>query len=268
MIFAVSFHAPTEAILQIEGLVKNYGRVEVLRGVSLSLHAGEVLALVGDNGAGKSTLIKCLTGSISPDGGSIRLRGKDFCSISPRQSMALGVSAVYQDLALVEELDVATNLFLGAEPLKLGFLVDRARMHEEAGRRIEELGISLPSTRARIADLSGGQRQAVAIARAVMRASARERNGIVVLDEPTAAMGVRESELVLGIVRGLRERGMAVLCVSHNLPQVFRIADRICVLRSGKMLWCGRTEDISMNDAIAMISGVPAEEVERGGNRL
>ena len=251
----MSFRVHEEAVLEIRGLAKSYGRVEVLKGVSLSLYAGEILALVGDNGAGKSTLIKCLTGTVSPDGGSIRLGGKDFVSLSPRQSIASGVSAVYQDLALVEELDVATNLFLGAEPLKLGFLVDRARMHEEAGRRLEELGISLPSTRARIADLSGGQRQAVAIARAVARTMTRERGAIVVLDEPTAAMGVRESELVLGIVRGLRERGMAVLCVSHNLPQVFRIADRVCVLRSGEMRWCGKTSDLSMNDAIAMISG-------------
>lgn len=261
----MSFRVHEEAVLEIRGLAKSYGRVEVLKGVSLSLYAGEILALVGDNGAGKSTLIKCLTGTVSPDGGSIRLGGKDFVSLSPRQSIASGVSAVYQDLALVEELDVATNLFLGAEPLKLGFLVDRARMHEEAGRRLEELGISLPSTRARIADLSGGQRQAVAIARAVARTMTRERGAIVVLDEPTAAMGVRESELVLGIVRGLRERGMAVLCVSHNLPQVFRIADRICVLRSGEMLWCGRTEDISMSSAIALISGVSPAEREDGG---
>ncbi len=264
----MSFRVHEEAVLEIRGLAKSYGRVEVLKGVSLSLFAGEILALVGDNGAGKSTLIKCLTGTVSPDGGSIRLRGKDFAPLSPRQSIASGVSAVYQDLALVEELDVATNLFLGAEPLKLGFLVDRARMHDEAGRRLEELGISLPSTRARIADLSGGQRQAVAIARAVARTMTRERGAIVVLDEPTAAMGVRESELVLGIVRGLRERGMAVLCVSHNLPQVFRIADRICVLRSGEMLWCGRTEDISMSGAIALISGVSPAEREDGGQGL
>ena len=125
----MSFRVHEETVLEIKGLAKSYGRVEVLKGVSLSLYAGEILALVGDNGAGKSTLIKCLTGTVSPDGGSIRLGGKDFVSLSPRQSIASGVSAVYQDLALVEELDVATNLFLGAEPLKLGFLVDRARMH-------------------------------------------------------------------------------------------------------------------------------------------
>lgn len=266
---ALSFHDPVEQVLEIRALSKNYGRVEVLRGISLSLSSGEILAIVGDNGAGKSTLIKCVTGTITPDGGIISLRGKEFLSLSPRKSMEEGVSAVYQDLALVEDLDVATNLFLGAEPLKAGFLVDRGRMHSEAARRLKELGIDLPSTRARIADLSGGQRQAVAIARAVMQASAGKDAGIVILDEPTAAMGVRESELVLGIIRGLREKKMAVLFVSHNLPQVFRIADRICVLRSGMKLWCGKTRDISLQDVIAMMSGAPpltAESAEVAGD--
>jgi ABC-type sugar transport system ATPase subunit len=266
---ALSFHDPVEQVLEIRALSKNYGRVEVLIDISLSLFSGEILAIVGDNGAGKSTLLKCVTGTISPDGGVIRLRDKEFLSLSPRKSMAEGVSAVYQDLALVEELDVATNLFLGAEPLRAGFLVDRARMHAEAGRRLKELGIDLPSTRARIADLSGGQRQAVAIARAVMQVSGKNRAGIVILDEPTAAMGVRESELVLGIIRGLRERKMAVLFVSHNLPQVFRVADRLCVLRSGKMLWCGKIRDVSIHDVIAMMSGSPSlieEKTESTGD--
>ena len=266
---ALTLHDPMEQVLEIQALSKNFGRVEVLKGISLSLCSGEILALVGDNGAGKSTLLKCVTGTITPDGGVIRLRDKEYLSLSPRRSMAEGVSAVYQDLALVEDLDVATNLFLGSEPLKVGFLVDRARMHAEAGLRLKELGIELPSTRARIADLSGGQRQAVAIARAVMQASGKDRAGIVILDEPTAAMGVRESELVLGIIRGLRERKMAVLFVSHNLPQVFRIADRICVLRSGEMLWCGKTRDVSLQDVIAMMSGsqpVNGENTEGTGD--
>ncbi len=214
---ALTLHDPMEQVLEIQALSKNFGRVEVLKGISLSLSSGEILAIVGDNGAGKSTLIKCVTGTITPDGGIISLRGKEFLSLSPRKSMEEGVSAVYQDLALVEDLDVATNLFLGAEPLKAGFLVDRGRMHSEAARRLKELGIDLPSTRARIADLSGGQRQAVAIARAVMQASGKDRAGIVILDEPTAAMGVRESELVLGIIRGLREKKW----LSSSSPTIF-----------------------------------------------
>lgn len=243
-------------LLRVHEISKKYGNVKALQKVSLDIFSGEIIALVGDNGAGKSTLFKCLSGTIYPDKGFIEIVGKRFAGLTPKESVSCGISAVYQDLALVEELDVATNIFLGMEPLLLKFVVDRKRMYRDAVSVLEKLEINLPSVHVKMKKLSGGQRQAVAIARAVVRSSHSNTKGLIIFDEPTAAMGARESTAVLKILSDLRGQGYALLCISHNIPQIFDLSDRICVMRSGKIIWIGDKSATSVGEILSLVSGV------------
>ncbi|MFC5502887.1 ATP-binding cassette domain-containing protein [Lysinimonas soli] len=257
---------PTEAepttqngtpVLKATKLVKTYGHVVGLDGVSLELYAGEVLAIIGDNGAGKSTLVKCLTGAEIPDEGTIELDGHPVHFRRPQDARELGIETVYQSLAVSPALDVAANLFLGRELRKPGILgsvfrvLDRKLMRERAAAELSTLGIStLQDVTVPVENLSGGQRQAVAVARAAAFGSK-----VVVLDEPTAALGVRESNQVLELITTLRSRGVPVILISHNMPHVFQVADRIHIQRLGKRAATITPKSHSMTDAVAIMTG-------------
>jgi D-xylose transport system ATP-binding protein len=219
-------------ILVAEGIAKNYGAVKALDGVSLSLYEGEVVALVGDNGAGKSTFSAILSGVIQPDAGTITVDGKKVWIDNPTKAHQFGIVTVFQDLALVNERDVAANLFLGREPTWFGLIVNRRRMVKEASDVIAHLRVGLPNVRALVGGLSGGQRQAIAVARAVVRGNTR----VVIMDEPTAALGVREAQRVGDLIKELRTQGHSVLLVSHNIESVFELADRVVVFRLGRKI--------------------------------
>lgn len=218
-------------LLELRAVHKSFGAVRALAGVDLSVHAGEVVALVGDNGAGKSTLIKAIAGVAVPDSGEIFFDGRHVSIRSPREAAALGIAVVYQGLALCDNLDVVANLFLGRERRKrrMRIALDDIAMETEAGGLLSTLGIQLPNIRAYVGELSGGQRQVVAIARALVGDPR-----LVILDEPTAALGVIQTENVLRLIERMRERNLGILVVSHNLADVFRVADRVVVLRLGK----------------------------------
>lgn len=217
--------------LQAIGLVKTYGHVQALRGADFSVYPGEVVALVGDNGAGKSTLVKCLSGTERPDAGVIRFDGRVVSLDSPAEARRLGIEVVYQDLALCDNLDVVQNMFLGREVTRGGFLAED-EMERTAVETLKGLRVTtVQSVRLPVAELSGGQRQSVAVAKAVMWNSK-----LVILDEPTAALGVAQTRQVLQLVRRLAEQGLAVLMISHNLVDVFEVADRIAVMRLGEVV--------------------------------
>lgn len=235
--------------LRAVGLSKRFGQVEALVDVDVELPRGQVLAVVGDNGAGKSTLAKILTGVETPDSGTLTLRGNPVTFSTPGRARAAGVAAVFQDLAVVECLDVATNVFLG-DPPKGRFLVDRKRMDQEAMQLLARLNVPIRSPRIPVGMLPGGQRQAVALAR-VLRSNA----DVIVLDEPTAALGVREKAHLVEIFRGLRDQGKAVLMISHDLPVVFDLADRIQVLRLGQSVGVRATSDTDREEIIGLITG-------------
>lgn len=218
-------------ILSATGLSKQYGHVRALDDVSIDVYENEIVALVGDNGAGKSTLVSILTGLTVPDAGRIQIRGQTVEIDSPHRAHELGISTVFQDLALVNRRDVAANLFLGREPIHHRLIVDRGRMEREAAGVIRRLRVELPTVRASVDELSGGQRQAVAVAREIMRGSR-----ILLMDEPTAALGTRESARVIDLMRELRSAGHAILLVSHNIENVFDLADRVVVLRLGQKI--------------------------------
>lgn len=246
-----------EPILRARNLVKTFGRVVGLDGVSLDLYPGEVLAVIGDNGAGKSTLIKCLTGAEVPDSGELYVSGEQVSFKRPQDARAHGIETVYQNLAVSPALDVASNLFLGREIRKPGLLgsvlrmLDSKGMRKQAREELTRLGIStLQDVTVPVENLSGGQRQAVAVARAAAFGSK-----VVVLDEPTAALGVRESNQVLQLVRDLRERGLPVILISHNMPHVFDVADRIHIQRLGKCAATITPQSHSMTDAVAIMTG-------------
>jgi fructose transport system ATP-binding protein len=248
------------AILEARSLVKTYGRVVGLDGVSLQLMAGEVLAIIGDNGAGKSTLIKCLTGAEVPDEGEILLEGKPVSFRRPQDARHAGIETVYQNLAVSPALDVASNLYLGREERRSGVLGSVFRMLDTKGMRVRareelnRLGITtLQDVTVPVENLSGGQRQAVAVARAAAFGSK-----VVVLDEPTAALGVRESKQVIELVKSLRDRGIPVILISHNMPQVFEVADRIHIQRLGKCAATITPESHTMTDAVAIMTGAAA----------
>jgi fructose transport system ATP-binding protein len=250
-----------QPVLQAKRLVKTYGRVVGLDGVSLELYPGEVLAIIGDNGAGKSTLVKCLTGAEVPDEGEILLDGKPVHFKRPQDAREAGIETVYQNLAVSPALDVASNLYLGREERRPGILGSVFRMMDTAGMRkrakaeLITLGIStLQDVTVPVENLSGGQRQAVAVARAAAFGSK-----IVVLDEPTAALGVRESGQVLELVRRLRDTGIPVILISHNMPQVFEVADRIHIQRLGKRAATITPQSHSMTDAVAIMTGAARE---------
>jgi simple sugar transport system ATP-binding protein len=248
------------ALLEASGIELSYGRVRALRGADFSVAAGEVVALVGDNGAGKSTLVKVLSGTLAPDAGAIRFEGEQVAIRSPHEARDLGIETVYQDLAVAPDLDPAANLFLGREetlpgPLgKLGFL-DRRAMRRQADEAFATLGVGLQDTSVSVAYLSGGQRQGVAVSRAVTWASR-----VIFMDEPTAALGVVQSRNVLDLIRRVRSSGIAVVLISHNMPEVFEVADRIEVMRLGRRVARLRASDTSMEEVVAAMTGAIEQE--------
>ncbi|MEV4174084.1 MULTISPECIES: ATP-binding cassette domain-containing protein [unclassified Nonomuraea] len=243
-------------VLQARGLVKKYGHVVALDGADFDLMPGEVLAVIGDNGAGKTSLIKALTGALQPDAGEIRLDGEPVRFRDPLDARRHGIETVYQDLAVAASLDIATNMFLGREIRKPGLLgtvfrmLDKKRMREESARHMAELKIGLRSLTQPVESLSGGQRQGVAVARAVAWAT-----HVVVMDEPTAALGVKESGQVLDLIRQVRDRGTPVVLISHNMPHVFELADRIHVQRLGRRVAEISPRDHSMAEVVAIMTG-------------
>ncbi len=243
--------------LQAAGLIRTYGRVVALDGTDFALYPGEVLAVIGDNGAGKSTLIKCLSGAEVPQAGEMRLDGQPVHFTRPQDARAMGIEAVYQSLAVAPALDIASNLYLGREQRKAGPLGSIFRMLDDAGMRkhakeqMTGLGIgTLQNMGQAVESLSGGQRQGVAVARAAAFGSK-----VIILDEPTAALGVRESAQVLKLVENLRERGMPVILISHNMPQVFQVADRIHVQRLGKRAAVVTPQTVKITDVVAIMTG-------------
>ena len=238
--------------LELKAISKHFGGVTAVERFDRQVEAGEIVALVGDNGAGKSTLVKMVSGLYQPTEGEILIDGSAVHFRDASDARAHGVEVVYQDLALVDQQPVYMNLFLGRELRKRGLgVLDRTRMAQETQRLIDDLDIRIPSARATISDLSGGQRQGIAIARATHWAS-----GLVLMDEPTAALGVAETARVEATILKLKERGAAVLIVSHNLDQVFRIADRIAVLRRGRQVGVRSIDDLDRNEVVAMITGL------------
>ncbi|HTJ32288.1 MAG TPA: ATP-binding cassette domain-containing protein [Dactylosporangium sp.] len=233
---------------------KRYGAVQALDSVSLDLPAGQVVALVGDNGAGKSTLVKVLSGVVTPDGGSIGLDGHPVRIANPHDAQRLGVSTVHQDLALCENLDVVGNLFLGAERHRFS-LLSQIRMERSARDLLTSLDVRIRDIRVPVAMLSGGQRQSVAIARALIG-----EPRVVILDEPTAALGVEQTAQVLALIRRLRERGLAVLVISHNLADVRAVSDRIVVLRLGRNAGDFDTASTTPEAIVSAITGGTARE--------
>jgi fructose transport system ATP-binding protein len=247
----------TTPILEARGLVKRFGRVTALAGSDFELYPGEVLAVIGDNGAGKSTLIKCLSGAHEPDEGEILIDGQPVRMRTPLEARALGIETVYQNLAVSPALDIASNLFLGREQRRSGTLgsvlrmLDDRGMREQASRHMKELGIlTVQNPRQAVETLSGGQRQGVAVARAAAFGSR-----VVIMDEPTAALGVKESARVLQLVRDVRDRGLPVLLISHNMPHVFEVADRIHIQRLGRRAAVVTPATHSMADAVAIMTG-------------
>ena len=250
----------TAPVLSARGLVKTFGRVVGLDGVDLDLHRGEVLAVIGDNGAGKSTLIKTLTGALAPDAGEIRLDGELVSFKRPQDAREAVIETVYQTLAVAPALDIASNLYLAREERRPGVLgsvlrmLDKKGMRDRAQQSVQELGIStIQNMAVPVESLSGGQRQAVAVARAAAFGSK-----VVVLDEPTAALGVKESGQVLRLVEQLRERNLGVILISHNMPHVWEVADRIHVQRLGRCAGVITPQSHSMTDGVAIMTGAMA----------
>lgn len=247
----------TTPILQAKGLVKRYGRVTALDQCDLELYPGEILAVIGDNGAGKSTLIKALSGAVRADEGTILLDGKPISFSSPQQAREAGIETVYQNLALSPALSIADNMFLGREIRKPGLLgsvfrkLDRAQMEKLSRDKLSELGLmTIQNIGQAVETLSGGQRQGVAVARAAAFGSR-----VIIMDEPTAALGVKESRRVLELIQDVRSKGMPIILISHNMPHVFELADRIHIHRLGKRLCVIDPKDYTMSDAVAFMTG-------------
>lgn len=248
-------------VLEARGLVKRYGNVTALNGADFDLLPGEILAVIGDNGAGKSSLIKVLSGAVIPDEGQLLLDGRPVQFRSPLDARRQGIETVYQDLAVAPALDIVDNLFLGRELRRPGILgsvfrmLDKKRMLAEATIHMQDLKIGVQSMRQPVETLSGGQRQGVAVAR-----SAAFARHVVIMDEPTAALGVKESHMVLDLIRNVRERGLPVILISHNMPHVFDVADRVHIQRLGRRVAVINPRDFSMSDAVAIMTGAMAGE--------
>ena len=238
-----------EPALRAVGLSKAFGHVQALKDVSLECREGEILAVVGDNGAGKSTLIKTLAGVLRADSGELLIDGQAAAFRAPTDAHAAGIATVFQDLALVEVLDVASNMFLGQTPTR-GLVVDRKRMFNDAADMLASLRIRLPSVRVPVGLLSGGQRQAVAVARAVMQG-----RRVILMDEPTAALGVRETSHVIDIIRELRAQRKAIVIISHDLETVFGVADRIQVMRLGRRVGTRSHGSTTREEIVGLITG-------------
>jgi ABC-type sugar transport system ATPase subunit len=250
----------TTPLLELRGITKRFGAVRALNGVDFRVMPGEVVGLVGDNGAGKSTLVKVISGIHPADEGEYLWEGGPQRVTTPQDATGLGIATVYQDLALVDTRDVAANLFLGRE-FRRGPFVDRRRIYREAERILSGLTIQLPSVRVPVYLLSGGQRQAVAIARVLIGGA-----DVVIMDEPTAALGVQESERVLRLVRDLRDAGKAVILISHNLQQVWQTADRIMVMHLGRVAGIRRRADSTVEEIVKLIvyGDAPVSDVLEG----
>jgi fructose transport system ATP-binding protein len=248
-------------VLEARGLVKRYGQVTALDGADFELYPGEILAVIGDNGAGKSTLIKALAGALIPDEGEILVDGQAVQFRSPLDARRYGIETVYQDLALAPALDISENIFLGREIRREGPLgsifrmLDKKRMKDESTNHMRDLKIGIRSMGQAVETLSGGQRQGVAVAR-----SAAFARHVVIMDEPTAALGVKESHMVLDLIRQVRDRGLPVILISHNMPQVFDVADRVHIQRLGKRVAVIEPREFSMSDAVAIMTGAMVGE--------
>ena len=254
-------HASSRAVLSVGGASRYFGAVTALENVSLELNAGEITGLVGDNGAGKSTLVKLISGVMGLSSGSIEFDGRPAQFSSPSEARAAGIETVYQDLALAGNLPVWANVFLGREkfygPRWFGVL-DKRAMIREAEKMLGQFQMNVPPIKGTVDRLSGGQRQLIAIARAAAWGSK-----LIVMDEPTAALGVAETQAVENVVRHLKERSFSVLIISHNLDQVFRLTDRIWVLRRGRMIGGRRTSETNPNEIVSMITGAVPSSRER-----
>src|ERR1700757_1986396 len=248
--------AKGKVVPEARNIVKRYGHVTALDGADLELRAGEVLAVIGDNGAGKSTMVKVLCGAVVPDEGELLLDGVPVHFSSPMDPRKRGIETVYQDLAVAPALDIATNLFLGREVRCQGILgswfrlLDKRKMKSEAQKEMTELKFRLPSIESAVEDLSGGQRQGVAVARAAIFA-----RRLVIMDEPTAALGVRESGQVLNLIRTIRNRGLPVILISHDMPHVFEVADRIQIMRLGRRAAVTTPQKNTMSEVVAIMTG-------------
>jgi D-xylose transport system ATP-binding protein len=248
--------SPDAPLLQLEGISKQFGPVHALDRVDFAVNAGEVVGLVGDNGAGKSTLVKVIAGINGSDTGTIRFEGNEVSINRPQDAVALGIATVYQDLALCDNLDVVANLFLGRELHapgigKLSRQLDEVKMEHETAELLSTLAVTIPSLRSEVGTLSGGQRQQVAVARSLLG-----NPKVVMLDEPTAALGVPQTKQVLELIGKLRERGLGVVVISHNLADVFQIADRIFVLRLGRPSGDFQSTEVTEEHVVAAITGL------------
>jgi D-xylose transport system ATP-binding protein len=262
--------APERPLLEAKGVSKRFGAVEALTGVDFEVHAGEVVALVGDNGAGKSTLIKAIAGIQPGEEGTYYFNGEEVSVGSPTDATRIGIATVYQDLALCDNLDVVANLFLGSEQLERGpqallTVLDEIGMENKALELLKSLSVkTLRSVRTEVGALSGGQRQSVAIARSLLGDPK-----IVILDEPTAALGVAQTEQVLALVKRLRERGLGVILISHNIADIFEVSDRIIVLRLGRRVASFVTKESTPNEVVGAITGSralhPADQPAQNG---
>ncbi len=248
--------ASGDALLELDGVSKRFGPVQALDRVDFAVHAAEVVGLVGDNGAGKSTLVKTIAGIHSADAGRMRFDGREIKVSRPQDATQLGIATVYQDLALCDNLDVVANIFLGQEEVSPGTgevsrQLDEAKMEHRAGQLLSGLSVTIPSLRTEVGTLSGGQRQQVAVARSLLG-----EPRVVLLDEPTAALGVPQTKQVLELIERLRERGLGVVVISHNLANVFDVADRIVVLRLGKTAGDFKAEDTTEEHVVSAITGL------------
>lgn len=247
--------SPTSPVLRARGIDKHFGPVHALRGVDFEVRPDEIVALIGDNGAGKSTLINALTGVFPFDAGELTFAGRHVRFGSPHEARASGIETVYQDLAVAPHLDAVANIFLGREHRRRGILgtlgfLDQERMYRETSEQLRRLGVRVPNLRRRLVTLSGGQRQGVAVARAVMWASK-----VVIMDEPTAALGVAQTAMVLDLMRQVRNNGIPVVFISHNMPHVFEVSDRIVVLRLGQVVAELDPRTATIDDAVAAMTG-------------
>ena len=244
-----------DVLLAARGITKTFGHVEALRGADFDVRRGEIVGLVGDNGAGKSTLVKILSGALAPDAGTIWFEGRPLTISDPQEARQVGIETVYQDLALADELDPAANLFLGREIARAGLLgrlgfIDNATMRERAARHFEELGVRLAFPSGPLAAMSGGQRQGVAVARAMAWASK-----VVFMDEPTAALGVVQTRAVLDLILRARDTGLSVVLISHSMPEVLEVADRVEVLRLGARVAQLRAAETSTEEIVSAMTG-------------
>jgi ABC-type sugar transport system ATPase subunit len=240
---------PSDVLLSLRGISKSFGPVQAIQDINLDVLAGKVTAIIGDNGAGKSTLIKTISGIWSPSSGHMYWNGKEIHIHAPRDAAELGIATVYQDLALCDNLDIVQNLYLGNEPTRFGML-DEIKMELATVQTLKDLAVTtVKSVRQKVGSLSGGQRQAVAVARAVTRESK-----LVIMDEPTAALGVSQTAQVIGLIKTLASRGVAVIVISHNLTDVFEVADRVAVMYLGTLVSSGPVSDYDTGSAVELIT--------------